>query len=128
MCKHQIKKGNEIRECKYPGTPYCKKHKANHIEFAECNVCNDEKEIFQTGCCSFKICQECLIKSARKTCCQCNKNLKLDKTTLSIIKFIKQKDRQILDLQNQVQNLETIQRMRNQVMNTSQIFREILLQ
>ena len=127
MCKHQIKKGNEIRECKYPGNPYCKKHKLNHIEFNECNVCNEEKEIYQTGCCSFKICKECLIKSARTTCCQCNKKLKVEKDIYNIIKYLKQKDRQIQDLQNQVQNLEMIQRMRSQVINTSQIFRDILL-
>jgi len=112
MCKHILKNNTQ---CKNKQEPYCGFHKKHYEE--KCNVCEENNKLYPTNCCSFKICKECVIKSARATCCQCQKKLKMDKETKNIIKYIKMKDDIITDLQNQIRSLETAQNIQGQIQN-----------
>ena len=148
-------KSRALRQCKMKGDPFCKRHSRLQQEVEEvieviketpkaksviqrmmetpvdlfvkgsCFVCMDDKKIYPTNCCEFKICRSCLIKNAKTECCHCKKELNLDESTKDLIMFIQDKDKQMnemstdLMLHQSIANNPLLMNIQNIINNTS---------
>lgn len=74
------------------------------IKRKDCMICYENEELYNTSCCSFKMCKFCVLENAKTTCPHCNKELPITRE----LKIILSKQEKIDSLEKEVRETKDV--------------------